>query len=223
MDDSPEGRGTPPGIGVLARRIAERCAELGLEHEELAREAGMSPRYLQHLLEAGPEFDPGGFLRIAGALGVPYQTLLHGPGQPPPGRAGAAGRPVLMRLSETECWDRIDGHGVGRVALPVRPGPAVFPVNYAVDAHTIVYRTEPGGPAAPTAGSAVSFQADSIDEEHSRGWSVLVTGVAETVEDPATIERLSAQDTVHPWAGGDRPLWIRIRPDSVSGRTITTM
>lgn len=183
----------------------------------------MSPRYLQQLLEAGPDFDPGGLAQIATSLGVTYQELLEGRADPPPGQTGPAPRPVLVHLTTAECWDKLGTRGVGRVALPAQPGPAVLPVNYAVDAGTIVYRTEPRGAAAPETGAAVSFEVDRVDDRTSQAWSVLVTGFAERVEDPATMRHLTERHAAEPWAGGNRPLWIRIRPDTVTGRRVTTM
>lgn len=204
----------------IVRRIAERRAELGLSESALSTRAAMSPRYLQHLLDAGPDFDPGGLVRVAAALDLTYQELLEGRREPP-GRSEAGARPVLAQLSTAECWDKLGGHGVGRVAMPVQPGPAVLPVNYLVDEGTIVYRTTPGGPAQPAPGEGVSFQVDQIDDHLSRGWSVLLTGTAEHVEDGAEADRL-AERAPEPWAGGDRPVWIRVRPKSVTGRRIHT-
>jgi hypothetical protein len=110
------------------------------------------------------------------------------------------------------------------VALPAEPGPpAVFPVNDAVDARTILYRTTPEGPAVPGAGRPVTFEIDRMDDAVSRGWSVLVTGTAEQIGEPDATARLAAAHGLRPWAGGHRPLWIRIHPDHVSGRTITTL
>jgi len=205
----------------IVRRIAERRAQLGLSESALSTRAAMSPRYLQHLLDEGPEFDPGGLVRVAAALDLTYQELLEGRRDPPPGRAEAAARPVLAHLSTAECWDKLGTHGVGRIAVPVQPGPAVLPVNYLVDSGTIVYRTAPGDPAKPPEGEGVSFQVDQIDDHFSRGWSVLLTGSAEHVEDPAQIDFLSTR-VPEPWAGGDRPVWIRIRPKKVTGRRIDT-
>ena len=121
-----------------------------MTEQELALMAGMAPRYLEQVLDAGPGFDPGGFVRIAAALGLTYQELLEGRSDPPPGQTGPGARPVLVRLTSTECWDCLGRHGVGRIALPVEPSPAVFPVNYTVEARTIIYRTAPGGPRPRT-------------------------------------------------------------------------
>jgi nitroimidazol reductase NimA-like FMN-containing flavoprotein (pyridoxamine 5'-phosphate oxidase superfamily) len=218
------GRRTAPAeLSELARRVAERRQALGMSRDVLARRAGMTSRYLEYLLDAdtGAGFDDDGLLRIAAALDMPYEDLVHGAAEPPPGRSGPAPAPGLMRLTETECWDRLGAHGVGRVALPAEPGPVVLPVNYVIDARTVAYRTSPRGGAALKDGTAASFQADHIDERHSTGWSVLITGTAERVDDAAAADRLARQEAGGPWAGGSRPLWIRIRPSGVTGRRIT--
>lgn len=195
----------------------------GMSEYALARQAGMSPRYLQHVLQAGPDFDREGFERIAGALGMSLDDLVAGRRDAPAGQHGPAEHPVLVKLTPTQCWDRLGARGVGRIALPSEPGPAVFPVNYAVIARTIVYRTGLTTAGALATGDAVSFQADHVDEAVREGWSVLVTGTAERIEDQKAVQRLAEMNIVEPWAGGDRPLWIRIRPQNVSGRRIATL
>ncbi len=46
-------------------------------------------------------------------------------------------------------------------------------------------------------------------------------GTADTVTDPEEIRRLDEQAYSAPWAGGERDLWIRIDPDTITGRRIT--
>ncbi|MGW4806200.1 helix-turn-helix domain-containing protein [Kitasatospora sp. NPDC004272] len=212
----------PETADAIARRIADRRAVLGLGPAALAREAGMSRPYLEFLITAGPGFDPNGFLRIAAALGLTYRELVDGRSDRPPGQGSPAPRPVLVRLTEEECWEKVDARGVGRIALPGDPEPAVFPVNYTVDRGSVVYRTHEHGAAAAAPGTAVSFEVDRIDDHRHTGWSVLVTGTAERIEDHGTLQRLMRDLAVQPWAGGPRTLWIRIRPTSVSGRRITS-
>jgi nitroimidazol reductase NimA-like FMN-containing flavoprotein (pyridoxamine 5'-phosphate oxidase superfamily) len=216
----PENTDMAPAV---AQRIADRRVQLGLTEEDLARQAGMARPYLRHLLEVGVEFDPGAFLRIAAALHLTYPELLAGRRDAPPGQAGPAPRPALVRLSEAECWDRLGTRGVGRVAIPVQPGPAVFPVNYQVDDGTLVYRTAEQSAAAPEPGSGVSFQVDHVNDRLSSGWSVLVTGRAERVEEEADVQRLERADIARPWAGGVRSAWIRIRPEQITGRQVGGM
>jgi nitroimidazol reductase NimA-like FMN-containing flavoprotein (pyridoxamine 5'-phosphate oxidase superfamily) len=223
VNDQPAAVSAPgPGrdTAEIAERVAARSARRGIGREELAARAGMDPHYLRYLLETGPAFDPAGFVRIAAALGTSYRELVDGPSDPPLGRTKAGAHPVLVHLTEEECWDRLDGHGIGRIALPASPGPLVLPVNYTVDGRTVAYRTDPHGAAAPDPGTAVSFQVDRIDETLSRGWSVLVVGAAEPVEDAEAVRRLEAVHPPAPWAGGARPLWVRVAPRQVTGRRI---
>ncbi|MEU9044792.1 MULTISPECIES: pyridoxamine 5'-phosphate oxidase family protein [unclassified Kitasatospora] len=216
MNENTTGSADPE----LLHRIEVRRRQLGLTEAELADRAGMSPRYFRHLLDLGTDFSPSGFLRIAAALGMTYQELMEGRTDAPPGQPGASAHPVLMRLTAEACWERLGTHGIGRIALPVHPGPGVFPVNYLVDGDTVVYRTDPAGAAAAEPGGEVSFQVDHIDEHRRDGWSVLIVGTAEHVTDPAAIRRLAEQPGAAPWAGGVRPLWIRVSPAEVSGRRI---
>ncbi|MCX5208233.1 pyridoxamine 5'-phosphate oxidase family protein [Kitasatospora sp. NBC_00240] len=179
----------------------------------------MSLRYLQHLEELGEAFDPAAVVRLAAVLQMTYDELLHGrtdlpPGQPPPGP-----HPTLMKLTPDECWDRLSDHGIGRVALSSESGPAILPVNYLVDAHSVVYRTSRGGAAAAAEGSEVAFETDHLDETDSKGWSVLVVGKAEGIDED-TERRLAAQPGAQPWAAGIRDLWIRITPTRITGRLI---
>lgn len=213
----------PADPSTLTHRVDQCAGQLGLSRADVAREAGMAPRYLERLLTSGADFDPAGSLRVAAVLRIPYEELV-GDASPARGEQGADadedGRPVLVRLSAHECWDRLGAHGLGRVALPVHPGPGVFPVTYAVEPGAVVYRTDPQGSAAPAEGMEVSFETDRVDDEAGEGWSVLVTGTAERVESPSEVRRLAAHHDPEPWAGGENPLWVRIRPRTVTGRRI---
>lgn len=211
-----------PDPAAVARRIAERREELGLSEEALAHQASMAPRYLRCLLDAGPSFDPGGFVRIAAALDSTPEELQSGRADAPPGQGGPGPRPRLLDLTEQECWRLVGSHGIGRIALPVEPGPVVLPVNYVVDQGSFVYRTGEHGSAVPDEGAAVAFQVDHIDEYLGRGWSVLALGPAHYVADPAELERLAGLTGAAPWAGGDRPRWVRIRPEEITGRQLVT-
>ena len=204
----------------MATRASLRCRQLGLTVEELAARAGMSVAYLRQLEKASGDFDPAALMRLAAALEMPYEELVAGRSDTPPGQPTAAAHPVLMRLSERECWERLGTHGIGRLGLSAATGPAVFPVNFLVDAHTIVYRTDPEGVAAVTAGDQLAFEADHIDEQLRNGWSVLVTGTADHITDPDTVRALAERPGARPWAGGRREMWIRIMPSEVSGRII---
>lgn len=110
---------------------------------------------------------------------------------------------------------------VGRVALPDDPSPTVLPVDFVLDGDRVVFRTVEGAKldAAQARGPA-SFQTDGVDPTHNAGWSVLVRGHLEELEDisPAT---QAALDALHPLVGGDRPHVVALTIDEATGRRIT--
>ncbi|WP_055586616.1 helix-turn-helix domain-containing protein [Streptacidiphilus griseoplanus] len=215
---APEATAGPPGD--MAGRVARHCAALGISTEELARRAGMSPRYLELLEELGGDFDPAGLARIADALHMSPRELLEGPAGRRPGTGPAARRPHLGKLNPDECRDRLGTHGVGRVAVVTPEGTAVLPVNYTVLAGTVVYRTDPDAVTAAAPGAEIAFEVDDVDDTWSSGWSVLVVGTVEHVSDPDVVRVLSEQAVAEPWAGGKRELWVRLNPIRVTGRVI---
>ncbi len=63
----------------------------------------------------------------------------------------------------------------------------------------------------------MGFEADAYDAATETGWSVLVSGLAEIVEDEADAARL-AELGLRSWGGGAaETVWVRIRPTSISG------
>ncbi|QHY98679.1 Pyridoxamine 5'-phosphate oxidase [Streptomyces sp. S4.7] len=213
------GPGAPENV---ADRVELRRIQLGLSPDELAHRAQMSLSYLRELASLHGDFDPEGLTRLANALDMTSVELLHGRADPPPGQPGAAAHPRLRRLTEHECWDRLDTHGVGRLGLRGDTAPVVVPVNYLVDGLSVVYRSEPGSVPAVDAGTSLSFEADHLDEARMSGWSVLLTGTAEHITDPGATGALADRAGSRPWAGGSRPLWIRLLPEQISGRVIDT-
>lgn len=139
-----------------------------------------------------PDPSPGTLLRVADALGTTLLGLLGGDQERPPGRGEALHHPRLQELGEQQCRALLSTHGVGRVSLTTPRGPAVFPVIYEV-----------------------------VDDAPSRGWSVLVVGVARAVTDPDAIATFEEQAHTKPRAGGRRTLWVSIGVDRLTGRRIT--
>ncbi|GHG49351.1 helix-turn-helix domain-containing protein [Streptomyces griseocarneus] len=212
--------GSSPREDTVAVRSALRRAQLGLTEEEVAGRAGMSLAYLRQLETFSGDFDPAAVMRLAAALEMSYEELTQGRGDAPPGQRAAGAHPTLMRLSERECWDRLGTHGIGRLGLSGDAGPVLLPVNFLVDARTIVYRTEADGAAAVASGTRIAFETDHLDEQRASGWSVLVTGTADRITDAGAVRVLSERPGARPWPGGRRDVWVRIVPDQVSGRAI---
>src|SRR5687768_8410557 len=91
-------------------------------------------------------------------------------------------RTWLEVLGTEDCWNLLATTAVGRLAVVTDGRPQMFPVNYATDGRTIVFRTEAGSKLAAVDGNPnVCFEIDSLDVASRAGWSVLVAGQAATV------------------------------------------
>jgi predicted transcriptional regulator len=67
-------------------------------------------------------------------------------------------------------------------------------------------------------GQVVSVEADDIDLTYGTGWSVLVTGMAQVVSDPAEIDRAGAR--LQQWAPGPHPFLVKVPSTLISGRRL---
>jgi nitroimidazol reductase NimA-like FMN-containing flavoprotein (pyridoxamine 5'-phosphate oxidase superfamily) len=219
--DAPE-EARPSSPGDLGRRVALRREQLGLSREQTAVRAGMAMPYVEYLESSPTEVERGALARLAAVLGTSVDQLLGGGLDLPPGRASAAAHPVLEELARAECWERLSTDGVGRVALGTAAGPIVLPVNYWVLDGTLIFRTAVEGPLAAAVGQRVAFEVDRIDEALRTGWSVMIAGIATRIDDRPALAHLKQRDNPSPWAGGERDLWIRIKPTDISGRVIRT-
>lgn len=209
-------------VGDIGRRLALRREELGLTHEQVAKRAGIAPGYLQYV-EEQPSAVPGPtfLLRVAEALETTVPRLRGADAGLPPGMGEAAAHPVFTDMAPGECLALLSDHGVGRIAVTADDGPAILPVNYDMVNGAVVFRTAPGSALALAAGREVAFEVDRIDEALSEGWSVLVLGVAVEVTDAEDVAAVRARAHTPPWAGGDRPVWMRVEPVRITGRRIT--
>ncbi|MEV5953111.1 pyridoxamine 5'-phosphate oxidase family protein [Streptomyces sp. NPDC051987] len=214
-------RAERPPLGDLGRRVAARREELGLTREETAERAGIAPGYLRYL-EEHPEAAPGtgALLRLADVLRTTMSHLTGGDLDVPPGAGPAGQHPEISELSPPECRTLLGSHGVGRLGVATPSGPVIVPVNYSVVDGTIVFRTADDTTPSMAQGHQVAFEVDRIDDAYGEGWSVLVRGPASRVSETEEVRRLTAAVHSGPWAGGERDLWVRIEPSSVTGRRI---
>jgi uncharacterized protein len=123
-------------------------------------------------------------------------------------------------LSKSECFKLLAREHLGRVAVVDDLGPVVFPVNFVLDHHMVVFRTDEGTKLdAACRGSRVAFEIDGTDTAARTGWSVLVRGEAIEVTGPAELARLRKLP-LDPWAPGAKTHYVRILPAVLTGRRI---
>ena len=128
--------------------------------------------------------------------------------------------PHLERLSRAECRQLLPSAPVGRLAVPTPNFPTLEPVSFAVVEGELVVAVRAGSAGdALAAGDVVSFEADVLDHAARRGWSVVVIGPVEELDDDVLpfVKPLLA-----PWpvAASDRVLLIR--SNRVTGQRIVT-
>lgn len=127
----------------------------------------------------------------------------------------------LAVIEEDRCVELIQSTPIGRIGFWVDGGPLVLPVNFAWFQDSVVFRTLEGQKLAAAAeGQAVCFEVDHWDAADHSGWSVVVAGRARAIDGWAEIEQLENIGLV-PWARGEwRPFWVRVEPESITGRVL---
>ena len=126
----------------------------------------------------------------------------------------------MRELNAEDCVDLLRRGRVGRVAVVTPAGwPLIRPVDYVFDerSRSVVFRSRSGSKLhALSHSDRASFEIDS-GADTSATWSVIVTGVVETITRAPEIERLEhlGLDTRVAVQTGT---WLRIRPNVVSGR-----
>jgi hypothetical protein len=124
---------------------------------------------------------------------------------------------VDVELSAQDAWALLRHARLGRLALIVDGHPDVFPVNHMVDLGTVVFRTAAGTKLAGAVGRTVAFEVDGYDVGTASAWSVVLKGTAQAVT--RRYELLDVSELpLFPWHSAPKPHFIRIEPDSITGR-----
>jgi uncharacterized protein len=137
-----------------------------------------------------------------------------------PGLGSVAGmsdetQPISI-LSEDECWQLLAGAALGRLVTSVDGRPEIFPVNFVVQHHTILFRTAEGTKLASTViNHGVLFEAD--DHDVAEGWSVVVRGMARVLHTYEEIQEAERAQLL-PWIATVKRNYVRISPVSITGR-----
>lgn len=123
-------------------------------------------------------------------------------------------------LDESTCRQLLGAGRLGRIAFNDDPSPTILPVNYVLHGDVVVFRTIEGSKLTAARDEVgASFEVDGVDPSHDSGWSVLVRGRLQEVEESEEVERAVA-DRLRPLVGGDRPHLVQLTLEQVTGRRI---
>lgn len=127
----------------------------------------------------------------------------------------------LVTLTDAECRELLVTDTVGRVAFAAPSGPRIVPINYAVGQGGVEFRTTAYSELATYApGSRVAFEIDQLDSERQRGWSVIAYGPCVRVDADDEVATTLEGEGPEPWAGGNRPVLLRLEIDELTGRRV---
>lgn len=133
-------------------------------------------------------------------------------------------RGQLREIGRDECLELVASKAVGHIGYCSIRGAVILPVNHAVIGGEIVVRIAPSGQTARFLsdngpGVDMTFQADDFDERSETGWSVLVTGTVQSVEQESLDQ---VNDRPVPWVAGGIWDYVRIHPNRVTGRRLVS-
>jgi nitroimidazol reductase NimA-like FMN-containing flavoprotein (pyridoxamine 5'-phosphate oxidase superfamily) len=130
-------------------------------------------------------------------------------------------RTGIELIDRALCLRLLANDEIGRLAVVSGGAPVLFPVNYALDGEAIVFRTAPGTKLEAAGRAPACFEIDAFDRSTRHGWSVVVTGRLEEVDEHAAKELARMQALgVSPWAEGEREHFLRLVPDRITGRRV---
>jgi nitroimidazol reductase NimA-like FMN-containing flavoprotein (pyridoxamine 5'-phosphate oxidase superfamily) len=134
-------------------------------------------------------------------------------------RAEAMPSRQMLELTGAESWRLLRSVSLGRIVFTWHAMPAIRPVNHLIEDEAIIIRSHLGSPivarAAADDGAVVCYEADELDPDRHTGWSVIVTGMARLVRDPAAITRY--QQLLEPWVAGQMDYLIAVKPQVITG------
>ncbi|MEU0912790.1 pyridoxamine 5'-phosphate oxidase family protein [Streptomyces althioticus] len=125
-------------------------------------------------------------------------------------------------LDRRECLRLLGEVPVGRVVYTRQALPAVLPVNFSLDSggSVVLYTSAGSDLVRAVDGVVVAFEADDFHAGCRSGWSVVVTGRAAVVTDPAEHERL-LRTGPRSWMPLRDGVFVRIESEMVTGRELT--
>jgi nitroimidazol reductase NimA-like FMN-containing flavoprotein (pyridoxamine 5'-phosphate oxidase superfamily) len=119
-------------------------------------------------------------------------------------------------LSEEQSWELLANTSVARLATSAMGSVDIVPINYAIDRHTILFRSPIGVKLLElTLNEEVALEIDAHNAVAA--WSVVLKGKAHAITNPSEIAQAEGVGLVS-WVENTAPNWVRIIPTQVSGR-----
>ncbi len=124
-----------------------------------------------------------------------------------------------IELDRTKCTELLRSVGIARIVLSIGCIPVASPVNMVVFDGDVVFAIGRDSKLTSSVyGQVVSVEADDIDLVSGRGWSVLVTGVAVPLTEPAQVDRVAP--LLQPRLAEPHPLLVRVPSTLISGSRV---
>ncbi|MHA7662739.1 pyridoxamine 5'-phosphate oxidase family protein [Mycolicibacterium sp. HS_4_1] len=127
-----------------------------------------------------------------------------------------------QRISHSEAVGLLAGTDYGRIVFTLNALPAIRPVNHLVDRGRVIIRTRLSSALTQALSASdslvVAYEADSMDRSTRTGWSVVVTGRAYSLTDPAEI--VDYERRLQPWVNHADTV-VAVEPDIVTGFRIS--
>jgi nitroimidazol reductase NimA-like FMN-containing flavoprotein (pyridoxamine 5'-phosphate oxidase superfamily) len=124
-------------------------------------------------------------------------------------------------LDQEQCWSLLSSSEVGRLAVAAAGEIDIFPVNYVVDAHTLVFRSAEGTKLVEVViAHRCAFEVDGYDPSRGQAWSVVAKGEAEVLNHMSDVDA-ARQLPLFPWNASPKERFVRITPRELTGRRFT--
>lgn len=124
----------------------------------------------------------------------------------------------VERLDEAECWGRLLGAQVGRLAFDGPRSVEIVPLNYVLRGRTLLFRTSADAGLLAPQRRPVAFEIDGWNTRTA--WSVIAHGALRRSHDPDALAR-EEEIGIDPWAPderGPRSVVVGLVVAAVSGR-----
>lgn len=126
----------------------------------------------------------------------------------------------LQRLPDEEALRLLGSTAYGRIVFTTGGLPTIRPVTHIVHNGDIVVRTHFDSAALENSGPiVVAYEADLIDPDERTAWSVMVTGMAQLIDDAETIHRHNER-MPEPWLASGVTHLVRIEPEVITGHAV---